>query len=291
MPDPIGPRHERAIRSAYRVEHGLYQVENRTIAEIKAELELARLRAIATIATAQKGWHIAQAQAILAEIEQQLRAWSAIAANIATGRLGEVADLGAEQVLAALETRLSAVPMISRDFVAVAYQTTPILIRNVGDDVLRKVTSVLHRAVLAQRTPLDAMHEIGTMTGKGIFRSAFERGETIVRTEYGRIAQTANYSTLSTLAQDQKGLRKEWSAVVDFRTRSSHASADNQRRDVDKPYSVGGHSAMYPHDPRLPAHESIACRCISVPFDEAWDLTDEHWASKDIDALRDRAGP
>ena len=292
MPD--SPAYQRAIRAAYRVEHQLYGLETRTIAQIKAELELARRSVIATIATAEKGWQIAQAQSLLVEIERQLRAWSAVASNIATGQLGEVADLGVEQVMSALRAgglSLGAGPMISRDFVAVAYQTMPYLITNIGDDVLRRVTSILHMAVLAQRTPLDAMHEIGTLTGKGVFRSAFERGETIIRTENGRIAQTANYSTLSTLAQDQPGLRKEWSAVVDFRTRPSHAAADGERRDVDKPYSVGGHPAMYPHDPRLPAHESIACRCVSVPFDEAWDLSDERWAPKDVDALRDMAGP
>jgi Phage Mu protein F like protein len=269
MPDPISAARERAIRAAYGVEHQLYQVESATIAQIKAELEIARLRTIATIATAPKDWQIYQAQALLVEIERQLRAWAAVAASIATGRLGEVADLGAEQAVAALQIRLSA-PMISRDFVAVAYQTMPWMISGVGDEIIKRVGSVLQQAVLAQQTPLDAMHAIGTMTGKGIFPSAFVRGEMIVRTEYGRIAATANYSTLSELAQHQSGLRKEWSAVIDARTRPTHAAADGQIVHVDNMYSVGGYPALFPHDPALPASETIACRCISVPFNEAW---------------------
>jgi hypothetical protein len=269
MPDPLSAARERAIRAAYGVEHQLYQLETRTVAQIKAELEIARLRTIATIATAPKDWQIWQAQALLVEIERQLRAWSVVASSIATGRLGEVADLGAEQTVAALQIRL-ALPMISRDFVAVAYQTMPWMISNVGDEIIKRVGSVLQQAVLAQQTPLDAMHTIGTMTGKGVFPSAFLRGEAILRTEYGRIAQTANYSTLSELARDQVGLRKEWSAVIDARTRPTHAAADGELRDVDEMFDVGGSPGLFPHDPRLPASETVNCRCVSVPFNEAW---------------------
>ncbi|MHB8958478.1 MAG: phage minor head protein [Candidatus Limnocylindrales bacterium] len=270
------PRRERAVRAAYKVEHDLYGAENRTLAEIRDELEHARKHAIATLATAQKDWQIAQAQALLKEIEREMGAWAKAASSATTGRLGEVADLGVEQVVASLRSggglgfSIGAGPMIGRDFVAVAYQTLPDLITNVSADLVKQVGSVLRQAVLAQETPLDAMHRIGTLAGKGAFASAFERGEAIVRTEYGRIAQTANYAALSELARDNAGLRKEWSAVVDGRTRPSHARASGQVRDVEKPFDVGGWPALYPHDPRLPASESVGCRCISVATSADW---------------------
>lgn len=274
MPDPISLARERAVRAAYGVEHQLYQLETRTVAQIKAELEVARRSVIATIATAQKDWQIYQAQSLLVEIERQLRAWSVIASSIATGQLHTVSDLGAEQVMAALKSgvgvNIGPTPMISRDFVAVAYQTMPWMISNVGDEIIKRVGSVLQQAVLAQQTPLDAMHTIGTLTGKGAFATPFLRGEAIVRTEYGRIASTANYSTLSGLAQGQKGLQKEWSAVIDARTRPDHAAADGELRDIDETFDIGGEAALYPHDPRLSADQTINCRCISVPYNAAW---------------------
>jgi len=294
MPDP-GAARLRAKKAAYRVEHELYGLETRTVAEIKAELEAARRSIIATISTAQADWQIWQAKALLVEIERQLKAWTAVAANIAAGRLGDVADLGVEQALSALSAgrvgfAIGAGAMISRDFVAVAYQTMPMLISNISADVLRGVSTTLRQAVLAQRTPLDAMHEIGALVGRGIFPSAFLRGEVIVRTEYGRIAQTANYAVLSDLAREQKSLRKEWSAVLDFRTRESHALADGQTVEVDAEYNIGGHDALYPHDPQLPADESINCRCISVPYDESWGAAG-HWADRRLEAAYDPNQP
>lgn len=270
------PRRERAIRAAYNVEHDLFGLENRTLAEIKHELESARRSVVAIIATAQKDWQIAQAHALLKEIEREMGAWAKVASGAMAGRLDEVADLGAEQVVAALGSGgglgflVGAAPMISRDFVAVSYQTLPYLISDVSDEVVKRVGSILRQAVLAQQTPLDAMHRIGSITGSGPFASAFQRGETILRTEYGRIAQTANFTTLTALARDNGGLHKEWSSVADSRTRPSHARADGQRRDVDKPFDVGGYAAQYPHDPSLPASESVMCRCISVGASDAW---------------------
>lgn len=276
MPDS-SDRRARAIQAAYKLEHDLYGLENTTLAEIRADLEATRRAVFVLLATATKDWQIHQAKTMLAEIDRQIKAWTVFTANAIGSRLPTVADIGAEQVVAALKTggRLAtiewdALPKLSRDFIAVAYQSLPMLITNIGDEMTARIGRILRQAVLAQRTPLEAMQEIGTIAGKGPFRSAFERGETILRTEYGRIAQTANYSTLSGFAAEQSTLRKEWSAVMDGRVRPTHARADGQVREVDKPFDVGGHPAMYPHDPRLPASESVSCRCISVAQDAAW---------------------
>ncbi len=232
------PRRERAVRAAYKVEHDLYGVENLTLTEIRRELEAARKSVLAVLATARKDWQIAQAQALLKEIEREMGAWAKVASSAAAGRLGEVADLGVEQAMASLGAggglgfSLGSGPVISRDFVAVASQTLPDLVTNVSADLTRKIGSILRQAVLAQETPLEAMQKIGTFTGKGVFASAFERGEAIVRTEYGRIAQTANYTTLSAIARDNAGLHKEWSCVVDGRAREGVGPGPGRRQAV-----------------------------------------------------------
>lgn len=55
-------------------------------------------------------------------------------------------------------------------------------------------------------------------------------------------------------------LMKEWLSAEN-RVRPSHLKADGQKRKLDEPYSVGGHPAMHPGDPDLPARERINCRC------------------------------
>jgi hypothetical protein len=199
MPEPVNPRRERAVRAAYKAEHSLYQLENAALAEIKAELEKARQATILILSTARKDWHIAQAKALLDQIKDAIKAWDAFTARAIGGRLDTVADIGAEQVTAALRAgaRLAAVewgasPMVSRAFVAVAQETIPLLITNVADETIIAIRRVLYQAVLAQESPFAAMQAIGTLSGKGPFASAFLRGEAILQTEYGRICQTAN---------------------------------------------------------------------------------------------------
>jgi hypothetical protein len=259
---------DRAIRQAYRMEVDLYRMENAALAEIKAELEKVRKEILSILTTAPKAWQINQAQALLKEIERQIKAWGTFTTHAIGGRFPMAAEIGAGQVFAALG--IKAGPFLSRDFIAVAYQTLPLMIGNVESETTMKIGRILRQAVMAQRSPFDAMQEIGTLTGKGVFHSALERGETILRTEYGRICQTANYTTLVDLAQDRPTLRKEWSAVLDKRTRPSHAAADGQIRKADEPFNVGYYPALYPHDPRLPASESVNCRCISVAQDASW---------------------
>lgn len=279
MPD----RHSRAVRQAYRLEHDLYRVENTTLAEIRAELEQTRKEVLAILATSPKDWQIAQAKALLQEIDRQFKTWSAFSTHAVGGRFGTAADIGTEQVVAALRAgglsfSIGTGPMLSRGFLLVAEQSLPLLITNIGDEATARIGRILTQSVLARRGPFEAMQEIGTISGKGVFRSAFERGEAIVRTEYGRIAQTANYTTLVDLSRDQAGLRKEWSAVADGRARPSHRAADGQVRAPDKPFSIGGWPALYPHDPRLPASESVMCRCISVAQDASWGLVESDTA-------------
>lgn len=60
------------------------------------------------------------------------------------------------------------------------------------------------------------------------------------------------------------GLRKEWVATLDDRTRDSHRHLDGEIRDLDEPFSNG---LMEPSDPDGAPAEVYNCRCrvISVP--------------------------
>lgn len=56
---------------------------------------------------------------------------------------------------------------------------------------------------------------------------------------------------------------KTWVAILDQKTRASHAAADFQQVAINQNFIVGGSEAKYPRDENLPAEESIGCRCIA----------------------------
>ncbi len=60
--------------------------------------------------------------------------------------------------------------------------------------------------------------------------------------------------------------KKEWAAVLDERTRLSHANADGQRQNHQDPFIVQGQSLMFPGDTNLgaTADNVIRCRCSSL---------------------------
>ncbi len=57
------------------------------------------------------------------------------------------------------------------------------------------------------------------------------------------------------------GMKKEWLATLDDRTRASHRLLDGQRVETDKKFSNG---LMYPGDPFGPASEVYNCRCTMI---------------------------
>ena len=90
------------------------------------------------------------------------------------------------------------------------------------------------------------------------------RAETIARTEALRAANVGGSAGHRQAAEDfGLILDKIWMATHDGRARESHRIADGQRVAFDAPFVVGGHLAMEPLDPTLPAKESVQCRCTT----------------------------
>jgi hypothetical protein len=56
---------------------------------------------------------------------------------------------------------------------------------------------------------------------------------------------------------------KTWIAILDSKTRPTHAAADFQQVGINQNFIVGGFEAKYPRDENLPADEAINCRCIA----------------------------
>ena len=57
--------------------------------------------------------------------------------------------------------------------------------------------------------------------------------------------------------------KKQWVAIMDKKTRSTHRSADGEIIGITEPFIVGGSLLMYPRDVSLGASSSeiVGCRC------------------------------
>lgn len=72
-----------------------------------------------------------------------------------------------------------------------------------------------------------------------------------------------NDARLATATGKTAKVVKTWIAILDTRTRLSHAEADSQQVAIDEDYSVNGEGLLYPRDPEGSLGNIINCRCVS----------------------------
>ena len=91
------------------------------------------------------------------------------------------------------------------------------------------------------------------------------RAEAIARTETANAVNTGKQWGAENIATEYDlDLEKQWVSTLDFDTRDSHRSANKQKRDLKKPFNVGGASLMNPGEYGGPPEETINCRCTVV---------------------------
>ncbi len=101
-------------------------------------------------------------------------------------------------------------------------------------------------------------------------RVAFARTNTIAATETQKPAEGTKdieATQVNSSKQQETPMLKTWNAVLDEKTRGSHAEADGQTVEVNGVYIVQGERLRFPGDTSLGASPSniINCRCASVP--------------------------
>ena len=109
---------------------------------------------------------------------------------------------------------------------------------------------------------------------KGMFEETYRnRAMAIARTETGIASSLAQHKTyeMNDIA------KKEWLAVMDDRTRESHARTNGQIVPIDEPFDVMGTPMMHPLDPSAPAAEVVNCRCDELPVIEQKLKDEEVW--------------
>lgn len=108
---------------------------------------------------------------------------------------------------------------------------------------------------------------------------SFNNAVRIARTEGHRVTQEATWNCQSEAKKRGCAILKRWDSTLDGRTRRTHQELDGQTKDIDEPFVINGHSAMYPSGFGV-ASEDINCRCCSLQIAE-WLLDDEEFTKYD----------
>jgi HK97 family phage portal protein len=91
------------------------------------------------------------------------------------------------------------------------------------------------------------------------------RAESIARTETARaINEGKQLNATETSRRLKIQMSKRWLATLDKRVREHHGDANNQIRNADEPFEVGGELLMQPGDMNASGRNTIRCRCTSI---------------------------
>ena len=101
----------------------------------------------------------------------------------------------------------------------------------------------------------------------------FNKVSRIVRTESHRISNEAAMDAMHKAKDVGADVVKQWDSTLDKRTRPHHAQLDGQIRELDEPFEIAGHTAMYPGGFGS-ASEDSHCRC-AVLQRARWAVDDE----------------
>lgn len=108
------------------------------------------------------------------------------------------------------------------------------------------------------------------------------RAMTIARTEAHRIQSESSLDAQRAAVKAGADVKKQWDAFLDGLTREAHQRLDGQIRDIEEPFEVDGHEAMFPGGFGV-AELDINCRCALLQR-ASWALD-----QAELDALKERA--
>lgn len=153
-----------------------------------------------------------------------------------------------------------------------------------GEDIdyLKKsIRAELSRGISNGSTWFDIAHHIANGMNSP-FKTALYNSIRIARTEGHRIQNQAQWDSVNKAKDKGADIVKQWDATLDKRTRPTHRRLDGQIRELDEPFEVNGHKAMYPGGFGV-AKEDIHCRCCMLQRAK-WALDED-----ELQTLKDRA--
>lgn len=147
------------------------------------------------------------------------------------------------------------------------------LLRSRANQIAGYVTQATYDDIVGQLndgvTAGESIPQLATRVRTVFEQADRTRAERIARTEVHGAVQGAQLAYAGGLPRTA-GVRKEWLATPDARTREAHRHADGQTRPLSEPFLVGGEPLMFPGDPAGTPDEVINCRCsmLMLPPEE-----------------------
>jgi SPP1 gp7 family putative phage head morphogenesis protein len=242
--------------------------DEKGVQETLVMLEQLRAEVMAILASATTEYSRSQLSQIIVAIDNAvLRFRDRYAAQLSTLQ-DQGFNLGVQLVDAPQATLHVGLPFLSQQTLEISKNFSADLVRNVSEATRAILTSEVRGGILSGRTLDQVMYRIGQNIDSGKFMGIKQRAETITRTETNRIMAS---STWARLKQSQvPGLKQQWDATNDARTRPAHHEIDGQIREIGQPFDVGGEELRFPGDPQGSAANTINCRCRVVPYSENW---------------------
>ena len=137
-----------------------------------------------------------------------------------------------------------------------AHKAVVDIIRTAAQNQSARVKETIARMDKEGASLQDIEHEVRAMTSsRAPWRKALAINVTTTAVE---AARSAVYEKVPAVL-----FTKTWRSMHDARVRPSHAKANGQRRQINKPFLVGGVKMMYPGVPGAPIHEVANCRCYA----------------------------
>lgn len=136
----------------------------------------------------------------------------------------------------------------------------PSLIKDISDEALRKVQTQLQAAVLGTGGGAEMKATVAKAVG------SYKRAGVVFRTEMNRLHNLTRTHRIDDLSQSHPALGKKWLHRPSKQPRPAHVALHGTviyPSDGEK-FSVNGYKVDGPHDPNLPAKESINCHCTVV---------------------------
>lgn len=217
---------------------------------------------------------------LLAEIDTLIARLSRDLGNAMTRGATIAANAGDEAVLDDLRSARVEVPLsfvgVSEQLVRTLTEYSASLVTQIPAEARTQITAQVRLAALGSVDTTTLIDRIGrNLTSPSVFGTIARRSEAIARTEVSRARGMAYAEQGQEVANRYPGTRKVWEHATTspgFTTfqrsnsRPNHIRLSQQTNAHPIPFDElfhlgGGITAQYPHDPALPASESVNCRC------------------------------
>lgn len=249
-------------------------------ADVRAAIVKYRDAAVATLANDGTEWDARQRRQTVARLNDALAVMDrdmGAAFNDAMDAAVKATIMGVDDPLTAFGVNVAQYrPVLPVEQIALIKSVAPSMITDVTTEVHQKVQGELLRFSLGGGgSRQQVIERIGNLTGPigtgelkegQIIPRAEVRARGILRNEMNRVSNITSTARIDDLAKRDTGFGKKWIHYYSPEPRAAHEALHGKVIFPAKgeKFNVNGTLADGPHDPVLPASESINCRCKVV---------------------------